>query len=57
MVEELNQFKKELAVKWVKSDSGATYLCPVDALSRMKSPSEEDLKKICVNESENPQND
>jgi len=57
MIEGLNEFKKELSVKWIKGQSGATYLCPVDALSRMDNPTEADLKKICVDESENPQND
>ena len=50
-------FKKELSVKWIKADSGNTYLCPVDALNRMDKPSEADLQKICVEESKNPQND
>lgn len=49
--------KKELSVKWIKSDSGNTYLCPVSALNRLENPTEEQLKLICVDESENPQND
>ena len=52
-----NEFKKELSVKWIKADSGNTYLCPVDALKKLKNPSEVDLKTICVDESENPQTD
>jgi hypothetical protein len=52
-----NEFKKELSVKWIKAESGNTYLCPVDALKKLKSPSESDLKTICVDESENPQTD
>ena len=52
-----NEFKKELSVKWIKAESGSTYLCPVDALKRLKNPSEADLKNICVDESENPQTD
>ena len=51
------EFKKQLSVKWVKADSGHTYLCPVDALSRFDNPTEAQLKTICVDESENPQND
>lgn len=50
-------FKKELSVKWIKAGSGNTYLCPVDALKRIKQPTEEQLKAICVEESKNPQND
>jgi len=57
MSEELNEFKKEIGVKWVKGDSGTTYLCPLAALKRLDDPTEEDLKKICVDESDNPQND
>jgi hypothetical protein len=52
-----NEFKKELSVKWIKAESGNTYLCPVDALKRLKDPSETDLKTICVDESQNPQTD
>ena len=51
------EFKKELGVKWIKADSGHTYLCPVDSLKRIEKPSEDDLKKICVDESENPHNE
>jgi hypothetical protein len=53
----MNEFKKELGVKWIKAQSGSTYLCPVDALKRLDSPNEEQLKMICVEESHNPQND
>ena len=51
------EFKQSLGVKWVKGASGNTYLCPVDALRRLDNPTEEQLKMICVDESENPQND
>jgi hypothetical protein len=59
MPEELNEFKKELGVKWVRAESGTSYLCPVKAFERLNNPNppEEDLKKICVDESLNPQND
>ncbi|MHC4398896.1 MAG: hypothetical protein ACYTG0_04370 [Planctomycetota bacterium] len=43
--------------KWVKSDSGSTYLCPVDAVRGLDNPSEEQLRSRCVDESLNPQND
>jgi hypothetical protein len=52
-----NEFKKELSVKWIKAKSGSTYLCPVDAISKIKNPNEEQLKLICVDESQNPQNE
>ena len=57
MPEELNEFKRELGVQWIKSDSGNTYLCPVDSLKRLENPTEEQLKMICVDESANPQNE
>ncbi|MGD9252654.1 MAG: hypothetical protein PVG92_01830 [Holophagae bacterium] len=51
------EFKKTLGVKWIKGPSGHTYLCPVDALAKLNNPTEDQLKMICVDESENPQND
>lgn len=59
MADELKEFNKEIGVKWVKAESGTSYLCPVVAFSRLgsSSPKEEDLKRICVDESQNPQND
>jgi hypothetical protein len=50
------EFKQTLGVKWVRGASGRTYLCPVDALKRLDNPTEDQLKMICVDESENPQN-
>ncbi len=59
MADELQEFKREIGVKWVKADSGTSYLCPLPAFKRLgtENPSESDLKKICVDESQNPQND
>ena len=57
MADELNAFKKELGVKWIKGESGTSYLCPLKSFERLQNPDEEDLKKICVDESQNPQND
>jgi hypothetical protein len=57
MTEEPRVLKRELGVQWIKADSGNTYLCPVDALKRLESPTEDQLKIICVDESQNPQND
>jgi hypothetical protein len=54
---QFNEFKRELGVQWIKSDSGNTYLCPVESLKRLDDPSEEQLKMICVDESMNPQNE
>ena len=57
MSETLSEFKRELGVKWIKSDSGNTYLCPVESLKRLENPTEEQLKLICVDESLNPHNE
>jgi hypothetical protein len=48
---------KRVNLKWIKADSGNTYLCPVNALDRLDAPTEDQLKLICVDESENPHND
>ena len=57
MENEPSAIKKELAVKWIKAESGNTYLCPVASLQRLEKPTEDQLKMICVDESTNPQND
>lgn len=59
MTDELKEFKKEIGVKWIKAESGTSYLCPMTAFNRLETtnPNEEDLKRICLDESENPQND
>ncbi|MHC4672381.1 MAG: hypothetical protein ACYTBZ_07855 [Planctomycetota bacterium] len=59
MAEELDtrEFKRTIGVKWIKAESGNTYLCPTDALDRLENPTEDDLKLLCVDESENPQNE
>lgn len=57
MATEENVYKRELSLKWIRADSGTTYLCPVNALDRLDHPTEEQLKLICVDESDNPQNE
>lgn len=52
-----NVIERRINLKWIKAKSGTTYLCPVKALDRIKNPSEEQLKLMCVDESQNPQND
>ena len=56
MMEATNETKRDLGVKWVKADSGVTYLCPTDVLDRIDAKSEYELRMICVEESTNPQN-
>ena len=57
MAELLNEHKMELGVQWIKAQSGTTYLCPTAALKRHENPTEEQLKTMCVDESENPHNE
>jgi len=57
MEKEILERKQSFAVKWIKGKSGTSYLCPVDSLDKLGDPTEEQLQRICVNESHNPQND
>ncbi len=50
-------YKQELSVKWIRAESGNTYLCPVNSLDRLKKPTEDQLKILCIDESGNPQNE
>ena len=44
--------------EWIKSGkTGNSYLCPVGSIKDKKTATDEDLKKVCVDESNNPQND
>ena len=56
MEDQKKVYKKELGVQWIKADSGNTYLCPVRALERIANPTEDQLKMICVDESQDPHN-
>ena len=55
-METIQSIKKELSLKWIKAESGNTYLCPADALKKFASPTEEQLKTMCIDESMNPEN-
>jgi hypothetical protein len=43
--------------KWIRSESGTTYLCPVDAIRGRNDLSEEELSTLCMDESLSPHND
>lgn len=50
--------KKKLGFEWIKSEkTGVSYLCPKGSIKDKKSATDADLKKVCVDESTNPQND
>ena len=55
MTNETKEFKSSIGVRWVKSESGNTYLCP--SSSKVDSSDESSLRSHCLDESENPQND
>ena len=56
-MEKMEQIKRRMGFKWIKSqESGNTYLCPTDFSRRSDQMSESDLRRHCVDESSNPQN-
>jgi len=56
--ENIAKRKSGLSYEWIKSEkSGVSYLCPVGSIKDKKKASDEDLKKVCIDESMNPQND
>lgn len=58
MSEDQEKTSGKKGFEWIKSDkSGVSYLCPVGSIKDKNAASEEDLKKVCVDESMNPQND
>ncbi len=56
MLNESNSYKQSLGRKWIKGESGDTYICPINALAGIENPTEEQLRSLCVNESFDPQN-
>lgn len=57
MNSEMNGFKRALGFKWIKSEAGQTFLCPVGSARDASSLSDEELRELCLDESLNPQND
>ena len=49
--------EKRVNFKWIKAESGSTYLCPVNILNRLGTLTDEQLRTLCVDESANPHND
>ena len=56
MVNENNSYKARLGVRWFRAKSGNTYLCPIDAFDGIENLSEDQLERMCVNESHDPHN-
>ena len=58
MFEEIKNRKANLGYVWVQAaDSGNTYLCPASQARNLGSASDENLRAIGVDESNNPHND
>ncbi len=54
---ESQERKANVGVKWVKADdSETTYLCKNSDLDNLREMSDAELRKICLDESQNPQN-
>lgn len=57
MMEETRERKSKISYEWIQGPSGTSYLCPAGSVADKKSASDSDLKAVCVEESNNPQND
>jgi hypothetical protein len=58
MFEEISIRKANLGFVWTKvADSGNTYLCPAVLAGDVNSMTEDELRRLCVEESSNPHND
>jgi hypothetical protein len=55
-MENMNQYKKRLGKSWIRSSDGTLWICPAGALDGNESPSREQLSRLCVDESFNPEN-
>ena len=54
MSKEYRNYETSNGVRWVKAESGNTYLCPT--ASKVDRSDEEQLRSSCLDESGNPQN-
>ena len=58
MFEEISIRNANLGFVWAKAvDSGNTYLCPAVVGGDVNSMTEDELRRLCVEESSNPHND
>ena len=56
MMYEYDTKTRASGVKWIKAKSGNTYLCRTDAVDSSSELTESQLKRLCLDESNNPQN-
>jgi hypothetical protein len=57
MFEEISSRKANLGYRWIRSQSGTTYLCPTSRYPELRDASDEVLRSTCIDESKNPHND
>ncbi|MBC8875981.1 MAG: hypothetical protein H8E44_41685 [Planctomycetes bacterium] len=56
MPNETAEFSRQ-SFKWVKAETGTTYLCPVDVIKGRSDLTDEELSVLCIDESLSPHND
>lgn len=58
MTEEMRSIKSKLSHEWIEaSDTGNGFLCPIGAIKDKNGATESELSALCVDVSNNPQND
>lgn len=53
----MSQPRYRKGFEWIKGKSGTSYLCPVGKIKNKERASEDELRALCVDESQNPHND
>lgn len=54
---EEHELQGRAGFEWIKGKSGTGYLCPLGSIADKAKVTEEQLRKVCVDESSNLQND
>ena len=50
--------KASMGFEWIRStNSASSYLCPIGAVRDKHNASDDELRRLCVDESNNPHND
>ncbi|MHC4778168.1 MAG: hypothetical protein ACYTFG_06270 [Planctomycetota bacterium] len=57
MNDDVIEISRRSNFRWVKGDSGVTYLCPVKDGEWWGGTADSRLRRVCVDESDNPHND
>lgn len=54
---ETYDLKGRQGFEWIQGSSGTSYLCPLGSIHDKTAVTEEQLKKVCIDESSNLHND